>query len=61
MICALLPPSMAVATAAGRDPDQQHVIEADAVEAVFQRENTLDLVRFDHGVEQVGDGESFLF
>ena len=32
----------------GRDLDQHDVIEADAVEAVLQRDHALDLVRLDH-------------
>ena len=32
----------------GGDADEQDVIEADAVEAVFQREDALDFVGFDH-------------
>ena len=34
-------------------PDQQHVIETDAVEAVREREHALDLVRLDHRRQHV--------
>ena len=48
---------MAVATRGGGDPDQHHVIEPDAVEAVLQREHALDLVRLDHRRQHVGHRE----
>ncbi|MNJ50152.1 hypothetical protein D3C77_454140 [compost metagenome] len=35
----------------GRHLDQQHVVEADAIEGVFQGYHTLNLVGHDHGVE----------
>jgi hypothetical protein len=35
------------------------MVEADAVERVEQREATLDLVRFDHALEDVLDGDAF--
>ena len=34
------------------------VVEADAIERVEQREATLDLVRFDHALEDVLDGDA---
>ena len=34
------------------------MIEADAIERVEQREATLDLVRFDHALEDVLDGDA---
>ena len=40
------------------DSNQQHVIEADAVEAVIQREHALNLVRLDHRREHVGHDEA---
>ena len=40
-----------------RDPDEQHVIEADAIEARAQREHALNLVRLDHRGEHVADRE----
>ena len=33
--------------------DQHHVVEADAVEAVLEREHALDLVRLDHRRQHV--------
>ncbi len=35
------------------DPDEQHVVEADPVVAVLEREHALDLVRLDHRLEHV--------
>ena len=43
-----------------RHPHQQHVIEADAVEAVLEREATLDLVRLDHRRQHVAHHERCL-
>ena len=37
----------------GCDPDQQHMVEPDAIEAVLQGENALDLVRLDHSREHI--------
>jgi hypothetical protein len=34
------------------------MVEADAIERVEQRETTLDLVRFDHALEDVLDGDA---
>jgi hypothetical protein len=39
------------------DLHQEHVVEADAVEGVLEREHALDLVRDDRGVEHLGDEE----
>ena len=44
----------------GRDADEQYVVEADAVETVFERENALDFVSLDHRGEDVAHGEGFL-
>ena len=41
------------------DLDQDDVIESDAVERVEQREAALDLVRFDHALEDVLDRDVF--
>ena len=41
----------------GGDFDEEHVIEADLVEGVFQREAALDLVGFDHRGEDVAHSE----
>ena len=38
------------------DAHQQHVIQSDAVETIVQRQNALDLVRLDHGAQQLADG-----
>ena len=38
--------------------DQQHVIESDAVEGVFQGEDALDFVGLDHGRQHVADAEA---
>ncbi len=43
-----------------RDSNEQHVIEADAVEAVLEREATLNLVRFDHRGQHVAHHERLL-
>ena len=40
------------------DLDEDDVVEADAVERVEQREAALDLVRFDHALEDVLDGHA---
>ncbi len=37
----------------GRDPHEQHVVQPDAVETVFQRQHALDFVRLDHGQQHV--------
>ena len=37
--------------------DEDDVVEADAIERVEQREAALDLVRFDHALEDVLDGD----
>ena len=39
---------------------QQHVIEADAIKAVFQRQDALDFVSFDHGREHVTHGQGWV-
>ena len=41
----------------GRDFDKDDVVEADAVERVEQRKTALYLVRFDHALEDVFDGD----
>jgi hypothetical protein len=41
----------------GRDLDEDDVVEADAVERVQQCKTALDLVRFDHALEDVFDGD----
>ncbi len=41
----------------GRDLDQNHVIEADFVEGVLQRNAALDLVRLDHGGQHIAHDE----
>jgi hypothetical protein len=41
----------------GRNLDEDNVVEADAVERVEQRKTTLDLVCFDHSLENVFDGD----
>jgi hypothetical protein len=38
-----------------RNLDEDDVVEADAVEGVKQREDALDLIRFDHALEDVFD------
>ena len=40
------------------DLDEDDVVEADAVERVEQREAALDLVRFDHALEDVLDRDA---
>jgi hypothetical protein len=40
------------------DLDEDDVVEADAVERVEQREATLDLVRFDHALEDILDRDA---
>ena len=39
------------------DAHEQDVVEADAVEAVLQREHALDFVRLDHRGEHVAHGD----
>ena len=41
----------------GRDPHQDHVIEADLVEGVLERDHALHFVRLDHRGEHVAHGE----
>lgn len=41
----------------GGDLDQDDVVETDLVEGVLERENTLNLMGLDHGLEDVLDGE----
>ena len=43
----------------GGDAHEQHVVQPDAVEAVFQREDALDFVRLDHGHEHVAHRQRF--
>ena len=59
MICSLLPPSRAVAHGSGGDPDQKNVVKSYPIEAVFESENSLYFVCFDHGVENIANGERF--
>ena len=42
------------------DAHEQHVIEADAVERIFQREDALDFVRLDHRGQHVAHGQRLL-
>ena len=42
------------------DLDQHHVVEADAVEAVLQRDHALDLVRLDHRGQHVAHRQRLL-
>src|SRR5229473_464826 len=39
---------------------EDDMVEANAIERVEQREATLDLVRFDHALENVFDGDAFV-
>ena len=41
----------------GRDPHQQDMIQPDPVEAVFQRDDSLDLVGLDHRRQHVSNGQ----
>ena len=43
----------------GSHLDQQHVIEADAIEAVLQRDHALNFMRFDHAGEDIAHGQRF--
>ena len=61
MICSMLAAEHGGGHGAGRDAHEQHMIQADAVKTVFQRQNALDLVRFDHRSEHVAYRECFLF
>src|SRR5262245_61227581 len=46
----------------GGDSHKQDVIQTDTVEAVFESEDTLDFMRFDHRSEQVANAKrSFVF
>jgi hypothetical protein len=39
----------------GSDAHQQHVVEADAVEGIFQGQDALDFVGLDHESQEVPD------
>ena len=43
----------------GGDPDQKNVVKSYPIEAVFESENSLYFVCFDHGVENIANGERF--
>ena len=58
MICSRVAAEKLRGDGGGGDADEQHVIKADAVETVFERENALDFVRLDHRGEDIADGES---
>ena len=43
----------------GGDPDQKNVVKSYPIETVFESENSLYFVGFDHGVENIANGERF--
>ena len=45
---------------AGGDADEQDVIQTDAVVAILQRQDALNLMGLDHRLQDVGDRERFL-
>src|SRR3989442_10823746 len=38
-----------------RQPDEKHMIQTDAIKAIFQRQDSLDFVRLDHRRENVSN------
>src|SRR5262245_66119121 len=47
------------ANGSGGDSDQENVVKSYAIEAVFESEDSLDLVAFDHGMKNIANGERF--
>ncbi len=45
---------------AGGDADEQDMIQTDAVVTILQRQDALDLMGFDHRLQDIGDRERFL-